>query len=100
MSELNAYMRGNNRIGDYLCEIYETYAEDHFAFSKVIWDISAIAYLLDERWTPTNLVHSPILTDQVTWSGDAGRHLIRYVHHIERDPIFRDLFGKLAGLGV
>ena len=25
-----------------------------------------------------------------------SRHLIRYVAHIHRDPIFRDLFAKLA----
>lgn len=93
--ELEAYVAGRGAIGDYLVEIVKGYHDDHRGWSKVIWDISTIAYLLNERWTPSQLVHSPVLTDQVTWSVDHSRHLIRYVHYIERDPIFRDLFTKL-----
>lgn len=93
--ELEAYVAGRGAIGDYLVEIVKGYHQDHRGWSKVLWDIATIAYLLNERWTPSQLIHSPILTDQVTWSVDYGRHLIRYVHYIERDPIFRDLFTKL-----
>ena len=93
--ELEAYVAGRGAIGDYLVEIVKGYHDDHRGWSKVIWDISTIAYLLNERWTPSHLVHSPVLTDQVTWSVDQSRHLIRYVHFIERDPIFSDLFTKL-----
>jgi inosine-uridine nucleoside N-ribohydrolase len=93
--EIERYVAGRGAIGDYLAETVKGYHEDHFAWSKVIWDISTIAYLLDESWTPTNLVHSPIVTDQGTWSFDNSRHLIRSAHHVHRDPIFRDLFAKL-----
>lgn len=96
--ELETYVAGWGAIGDYLVEIVKGYHDDHRGWSKVIWDIATIAYLLDARWTPSDLVHSPILTDQVTWSVDHSRHLIRYVHYIHRDPIFRDLFEKLAKL--
>jgi purine nucleosidase len=96
--ELEAYVSGCGAIGDYLVEIVKGYHDDHRGWSKVLWDISTIAYLLDASWTPSHLVHSPVLTDQVTWSVDQSRHLIRYVHYIERDPIFRDLFDKLATL--
>ncbi len=96
MSELNAFVRGKNAIGDYLCEIYEAYLPDHYARSKVIWDIAAIAYLINADWTPADLVHSPVLTDQVTWSVDHSRHFIRSVNSVRRDLIFRDLFEKLT----
>ncbi len=95
VAELERYVQGRGRIGDYLTEIVRSYHADHYAWSKVIWDVSAIAYLIDARWTPSRLVHSPILTDQVTWSFDPRRHLIRSAYHVERDAIFRDLFGKL-----
>ena len=81
--------------GDYLVEIVKGYHDNHVGWSKQIWDVATIVYLINERWLPTNLVHSPILTDQVTWSVDHTRHLIRYAHYIHRDPIFRDLFAKL-----
>lgn len=96
--ELEAYVSGRGAIGDYLVEIVKGYHADHRGWSKVLWDIVTIAYLLNERWTPSHLVHSPVLTDQVTWSVDQRRHLIRYVYHLDRDAIFRDLFDKLEKL--
>jgi purine nucleosidase len=95
LTELDAFVRGRSRVGDYLCEIYEDYSPDHYARSKVIWDIATVAYLLNAEWVPTDLVHSPIVTDQVTWSVDQSRHFIRTATYIHRDPIFRDLFDKI-----
>ena len=65
------------------------------AQSKVIWDIAAIAWLIDPGWVPTDLVHSPVLTHEKTWSVDLSRHLIRSANMVHRDDIFRDLFTKL-----
>ncbi len=96
VSELEAYVSGRGAIGDYLVEIVKGYHEDHTGWSKPLWDVGTIAYLVNPAWVPTELVHSPILTDNVTWSIDHSRHFIRYVTYIHRDPIFRDLFAKLA----
>lgn len=96
VSELEAYVSGRGAIGDYLVEIVKGYHEDHMAWSKPLWDVSTIAYLINPEWVPTNLVHSPILTDTVTWSVDHSRHFMRCATYIYRDPIFRDLFNKLA----
>lgn len=98
ISELEAHVAGQGEIGNYLVDIVTGDHADHTAWSKQIWDVAAIAYLINPDWTPSVLVHSPVLTDQVTWSVDQSRHLIRYVHHIDRDAAFRDLFGKLAVL--
>jgi purine nucleosidase len=95
LAELDTFVRGKSAIGDYLCEIYEDYYPDHYARSKVIWDIATIAYLIDDSWVPTDLVHSPILTDQMTWSTDHSRHFIRSATYVQHDPIFRDLFEKM-----
>jgi inosine-uridine nucleoside N-ribohydrolase len=96
VSELEDYVTGRGAIGDYLTNIVKGYHEDHTGWSKPIWDISTIAYLVNPAWVPTDLIHSPILTDNMTWSVDHSRHLIRYATFIQRDPIFRDLFAKLA----
>lgn len=98
LAELERYVQGRGAIGDYLVEIFTAYSDDHYAWSKVLWDIATIAYLIDAKWVPSSLVHSPILTDQVTWSFDSRRHLIRSATYVRRDPIFRDLFAKLEAL--
>jgi inosine-uridine nucleoside N-ribohydrolase len=94
--ELEANLRGRGAIGDYLVDIVRGYTDDHRGWSKVLWDVATIAYLLNPDWVPTNLIHSPVLTDQVTWSVDQRRHLIRSASFVYRDPIFRDLFAKLG----
>ena len=96
VSELEDYVSGRGAIGDYLVEIVKGYHADHTGWSKPLWDVATIAYLVNPAWVPTALMHSPVLTDNVTWSVDHARHQIRYATYIHRDPIFRDLFAKLA----
>lgn len=99
LPELQATIAGVNPVGDYLCQIFKEYRPNSFGASSVIWDISTIAWLLDSDWAPSVLTHSPVLTDQATWSVDQTRHLARVAHFVRRDPIFRDLFTKIREFG-
>ncbi|MFP4091982.1 MAG: nucleoside hydrolase [Cyclobacteriaceae bacterium] len=94
--EMEAYVRGKGEIGNYLYEIFEDYSGGKYAYSKVIWDMAAVAYLLNPRWTQTETIHSPILSvDRVTWGFDNSRHFIGMVKSLNRDAIFGDFFRKL-----
>ncbi len=95
--ELEYYLRGKNQISDYLLNSTIEYSGGRDTWSKVIWDVTAVAWLVNPSWMPTNLVHSPVLTDQVTYSTDHSRHFIRMATSVNRDAIFSDLFGKVAG---
>ncbi|MFW5976388.1 MAG: nucleoside hydrolase [Halanaerobiales bacterium] len=92
--ELKYYLSESD-IGQYLINIVENYTDNPHGWSKVIWDISTIGYLINKNWVKTELVHSPVLTDQVTWSFDNSRHLIKVARWIDRDGIFSDLFNKI-----
>ena len=110
--EIERYVQGKSAIGNYLAETFKGYKDDHFAWSKEIWDIVATAYLINPDWIKTNIVASPIISQgtagdvfnhnsdswikhPLSWSFDDGRHKIRCAYYVERDPIFRDLFTKL-----
>lgn len=95
VAEMERYVQGSGKVGNYLVKIFKDYSSDHYAWSKVIWDISATAYLVNPAWVPTEIVHSPILTEGATWSLDNSRHLMRVATSVDRDMIFRDLFKKL-----
>ncbi len=95
LPEMEALVKGRGAIGDYLYEIYTEFVPSRLAQSKVIWDISAIAWLLDAGWAPGFLAHSPLVSSEFTYSVDPRRHLIRVVRECRRDQIFGDLFGKL-----
>jgi len=93
--EMERYVAGRGAIGDYLLAIFKDYRKDHFGWSKVLWDMTAVAWVIDDKSLPSDLVHSPIVTDNYTFSFDQSRHLIRTVNFVQRDPIFRDFFTKL-----
>ena len=93
--EMERYVKGRGPIGDYLYEIFTEYQGNHYAWSKVLWDISAIAWLLNSQWMPSQVCSSPILTSEGTWSFDASRHFTRVAVNANRDAIFGDLFRKL-----
>lgn len=95
LSEIQCYVKGQGDIGDYLTKIFREFRTDHFAYSKVIWDLSAIAFLINSQWVETEIIHSPILTNRMTWSFDRSRHFIRNATIVRRNPIFRDFFTKL-----
>ncbi len=93
--EMERYVGGRGAIGDYLLDIFKKYRKNHFGWSKVLWDMTAIAWIINDKWLPSDLVHSPIVTDNYTFSFDQSRHLIRTVNFVHRDPIFRDFFTKI-----
>jgi purine nucleosidase len=97
--EMAAYVKGRGAIGDYLYQVFVDYHEDHYAWSKVIWDISAIGYLNDPAWVPTEVRPSPVLRDDVTWGPeDPARHPVRVAVDVRRDHVFGDLFRKLENV--
>jgi hypothetical protein len=112
VSEIEKYVQGQGAIGDYLAETFKDYSDDHFAWSKEIWDVVAISYLINADWVPSVIISSPMIAQQppinepgpnpypwekfqLSWSFNHSRHQIRCAYYVERDPIFRDLFTKL-----
>ena len=100
--ELDAYLKGKNRFCDYLVSTTKTEGRrcsNELAWSRVIWDITTVAWLLDERFMEDYLMPSPIPEYDGHYSVDPKRHLMRYVYHVNRDKVFSDLFTKLANFG-
>ncbi|MDX2006092.1 MAG: nucleoside hydrolase [Meiothermus sp.] len=101
--EMELWVKGRGEIGDYLYELYmnnplhghRTHA-DFFGRTWIMWDLITVAWLIDHQWVPSDLMPSPILTDDRYYQdAGPGRHLMREAYAINRDAIFRDLLGKL-----
>jgi inosine-uridine nucleoside N-ribohydrolase len=78
-------------------DIGSQFSTTHISWSRIIWDISTVAYLMNPNWSATKLTSSPILRDDMSWGQDVSRHPIRYCSYVSRDHIFGDLFAKLDG---
>lgn len=93
--EIERYVEPYGDIGRFLAHRFKAYSDDHIGWSKEIWDMAPVAWLLDPSWCESVIVPTPILTGQVTWSFDHARHPMRYVNRIYRDPILKVFFSRL-----
>ncbi|HHV59438.1 MAG TPA: nucleoside hydrolase [Clostridiaceae bacterium] len=98
--ELEFYLKGKSEVGTYLTRIVTNYTKSPYGWSKPIWDVAAIAWLVNSDWVHTGYVHSPIVTVEGTYSFSTKRHLIRCAWYLDRDPIFADMFRKLSCINV
>ncbi|MGI5888269.1 MAG: nucleoside hydrolase [Oscillospiraceae bacterium] len=65
--------------------------------SRIIWDISAVGYVMNPNFALTKLVPSPEIGDDAYWKpSDPSRHSIRVCTYVYRDLIFGDMFSKLG----
>ncbi|MCI6019344.1 MAG: nucleoside hydrolase [Clostridiales bacterium] len=97
--ELSYWLKGKNKLCDYLVQNTINEARHcHMGqcWSRVIWDVTAVAWLLDEKFMEERLEKSPIPQYDHHYSFDPNRHFIKYVYKINRDCLFEDLFAKLA----
>ncbi|MFD2345621.1 nucleoside hydrolase [Sinorhizobium terangae] len=93
--EIERHVEPHGEIGKFLAQRYKEHSDDHVGWSKEIWDMAPVAWLLNPDWCESVITSTPVLTDQVTWSVDKKRHPMRYVYRVHRDPILKDFFGKM-----
>ena len=93
--EIEKYIEPHGEIGRFLAMRFKEYNNNHKGWSKEIWDMAAISWILNEEWTPTSIVSSPILLNDKSWSFDQNRHPIKIVYEIKRDLILQDFIKKL-----
>lgn len=101
--ELQHWLKGKNALCDYLYENTVREAESYAAgkpWTRVIWDVSAVAWLLNEedKFMQDRLIHSLVPEYDKHYAYDDNRHFIKYVYRINRDALFEDLFQVLGEL--
>ena len=100
-AELEKWLSGKNKISDYLArntiDEASSYAKGK-PWTRVIWDVTAVAWLIDGRFFGERLEKSPVPEYDGHYAYDGDRHFIRYIYHVNRDALVEDLFDKLNGL--
>ncbi len=95
--ELEYYLSGKNELCDYLVKIVRSYTKKPYGWSKVVWDVTAVALLTLPEALRYSVIPAPYISSECRYSFNSERHHYIYVNKILRDPIFADLFAKLAG---
>lgn len=98
--ELRHWLSGKNALCDYLLDAALSYAKERrksTCWSKQIWDVAAVGWLLDPEFMKDRVIPAPIPEYEHVWRLDPARHAIRYVYWVNRDALMEDLFRKLTG---
>lgn len=95
--ELEYHLRGKNALCDYLVDITAAYNKKNApVWSKVIWDVTAVAAIALPKSLDMVIMPRPYLTDDCRYATDNSRPHFIYVRRILRDMLYCDLFEKIA----
>lgn len=103
--ELMHWLGGRDPLCDYLARNAireaETYAKGK-PWTRVIWDVTAVAWLLDEKGEMLydRVMPRPVPEYDNLWGEDPNMPLCKYVYYIRRDLLLRDMVSRLTGEDV
>ncbi len=100
-AEIAERIRGSSAIGTYLADLVAAHtAVGHGPTSSsrafAVWDLAAVAWLVNPGWVPSVTTSSPSLSRDLEWLHNSGRPQMRVATGVLRDEIFEDLFRKLG----
>ncbi len=102
--ELEYWLLGKNPLATYLAENAIREAEAYASgrpWSRCIWDVTAVAWLLNDnsRFLDSYLTPIPLPQYDNHYSFNPHRQFSRYIYNVRRDALFFDLFTKIANGG-
>lgn len=93
--ELRHHM-GEDPLSRFLLGRFEAFGAGRDVWSKVIWDIAAVAWLVLPESVASFQVATPRVVSDGSYIHDPRRHPCRVAYELDRDAIYRDLFTLLT----
>jgi len=93
--ELAAHLDMGSPLASFLYERFAEYGSDG-VWAKEIWDISAVAWLVLPDAVKSYAQATPRVAGDGSYIIDPRRPPCRFAYQLDRNEIFRDLFGRLA----
>ena len=94
--ELEYFLKGKSELCDYLCQRFYNDTYHGIEERRVIWDISAIAYMINRTWFKAEQISCPIIKEDASYELTENRHNITFVNYLNANKIYSDLFEKLV----
>jgi len=99
--EMNYWLAGKNPLADYLARNTIAYGDKYadMPWSKVIWDVTAVAWLLNknERFMYHRITNVRLPSTSGIYEDEID-HPICYVYGLKRNDLFKDLFDKILNI--
>ena len=96
INTLKKYLENKSELCNYLIERFYNDGYHGVQESRVIWDISVIAYMINKNWFETKRISCPNVREDTSYETTNNRHNITFVSKLDRNKIYEDLFLKLG----
>lgn len=96
IAELKSKLDNRKELNRYLIERFYNDGYHGIQETRVIWDISVIAYMINKNWFETEKISCPNIKEDSSYELTDNRHSITFVTKLDRDRIYEDLFRKLG----
>ena len=96
LAELKSKLDNRKELNKYLIERFYNDGYHGIQETRVIWDISVIAYMINKNWFETEKISCPNIKEDSSYELTDNRHSITFVTKLDRDRIYEDLFRKLG----
>lgn len=96
INTLKKYLKNKSELCNYLIERFYNDGYHGIQESRVIWDISVIAYMINKKWFETEQISCPNIRKDTSYEVTDNRHNITFVTKLDRNKIYEDLFNKLG----
>ncbi len=77
-------------------EYFSQFTTTAKSWTRIIWDISVMAFVINPSWCFWSVVDAPNLSKDLTWIKTENRHQFLECRYLHRDLVFGDLFQKLC----
>ena len=96
IAELKSKLDNRKELNKYLIERFYNDGYHGIQETRVIWDISVIAYMINKNWFETKKISCPNIKEDSSYELTDNRHSITFITKLDRDRIYEDLFKKLG----
>ena len=96
INTLKENIGNKSELCDYLIKRFYNDGYHGTQESRVIWDISVIAYMINKNWFETKEISSPNIKEDTSYEITQNKHNVTFVTKLNRDKIYEDLFNKLG----
>lgn len=98
-TDLEENLHKKNKLCTYLLDLSVSFMREKMKtdeWVKPLWDVSAVAWLINPDFMETKLQSSPVFEYDDTYRFEEGRPIIRTVIRIDRHRVLTDMFFKLS----
>ena len=94
--EIEHYLKGKNELCNYLCNEFYNDGKHGIQTRRPIWDISAVAYLINKDWFEIKEISCPEIMEDTSYKLTQNNHKITIATFLDSSKIYEDLFKKLG----